>query len=70
MGDVIPTAYFDWISLQESHPSTSFVKAMIMDDQEPTNIKLGTLPNDTKDILRHFNKLLLKDEFAILSRFI
>ena len=62
LGDVIPTAEFDWISLQESHPSTSFVKAMIMDDQEPTKIKLGTLSNDTKEILRHFNKLLLKDE--------
>ena len=62
LGDVIPTADFDWISLQKSHPSTSFVKAMIMDDQEPTNIKLGILSNDTKYILRHFNKLLLKDE--------
>ena len=62
LGDVIPTTEFDWISLQESHPSTSFTKAMIMDDQEPTDIKLGTLSNDTKNILRHFNKLLLKDE--------
>ena len=41
LGDVIPTAKFDWISLQESHPSTSFTKALIMHVLEPTNMILN-----------------------------
>ena len=62
LGDVAPTTDFDWIQLQDSCPSTSFVKYMLLEDQEPTHVKHNDLPQDTKNLLKHFDKLVMRND--------
>ena len=61
LGDVSVTN-FDWIDIQDSHHTTSFVKNMLKDDQRPEDMDIVNLHKDTKVLLKYFDDLILKDD--------